>query len=176
MPASTPRPTPASRSAPRLDERAIAEATSAALAPFDRGGSGENPYKVQQDLQETMQDLVGIVRVEAEMQEALTRLDALNARAARSGVEGHREYHTGWHACLDLRNLLAVSEAITRSALERRESRGGHFRDDYPEKSAEYGTFNIAVHRDPDGTMRVARRPIPAMPAELTRIVEDQKQ
>ncbi|AMY07461.1 Succinate dehydrogenase flavoprotein subunit [Luteitalea pratensis] len=165
-----------SRVAPRLDEQAIAEATGAALAPFERGGSGENPYTVQQDLQETMQDLVGIVRVETEMQDALTRLDALNARAARSGVEGHREYHTGWHACLDLRNLLTVSEAITRSALERRESRGGHFRDDYPEKSAEYGAFNIAVHRDPGGTMHVARRPIPAMPAELTSIVEDQKQ
>ncbi len=86
--------------------------------------------------------------VEAEMLEALTRLEALYARAARAGVEGHREYHTGWHACLDLRNLMAVSEAITRSALERRESRGGHFRDDYPDKVAEYATFNVAVHRD----------------------------
>jgi succinate dehydrogenase / fumarate reductase flavoprotein subunit len=74
-----------------------------------------------------------------------------------------------------LRNLLVVSEAITHSALERRESRGGHFRDDYPEKSAECARFNVAVHRDPDGTMRVARRPIPAMPAELTRIIEDEK-
>jgi succinate dehydrogenase / fumarate reductase flavoprotein subunit len=164
-----------SRPAPRLDDRAIGNATTSALAPFDRGGSGENPFKVQQDLQDTMQDLVGIVRVEGEMQEALARLEAFNERAARAGVEGHREYHTGWHACLDLRNLLVVSEAITHSALERRESRGGHFRDDYPDKSAEYAGFNIAVHRDGDGTMRVARRTIPAIPAELTRIIEDQK-
>ena len=87
-----------------------------------------------------MQDLVGIVRMEDEMREALRRLEGLQASArARAGVEGHREYHTGWHTCLDLRNLLTVSEAITQSAIERKESRGGHFRDDYPDKVAEFG-------------------------------------
>jgi len=164
------------RRAPVLNAAAIDAATKAALAPFDRGTAGENPYKVQQDLQETMQDLVGIVRVEAEMQESLVRLDALNARAARAGVDGHREYHTGWHAALDLRNLLAVSEAIARSALERRESRGGHFRDDYPDKSAEFGTFNIAVKRNTTGAMDVVRRPIAEMPEELKLVIEAQKQ
>ena len=164
------------RRAPVLNDAAIDAATKAALAPFDRGTAGENPYKVQQDLQETMQDLVGIVRVEAEMQESLVRLDALNARAARAGVDGHREYHTGWHAALDLRNLLAVSEAIARSALERRESRGGHFRDDYPDKSAEFATFNVAVKRNPTGAMDVVRRPIAAMPEELKQVIEAQKQ
>ena len=122
-----------------------------------------------------MQDLVGIVRIEAEMKEALTKLGALAARAARAGVEGHREYHTGWHAALDLRNLLAVSEAITKSAIERRESRGGHFRDDYPDKSAEFSTFNIATQRGTDGTMQVMRRPIPEMPSELKKVIEEQK-
>jgi succinate dehydrogenase / fumarate reductase flavoprotein subunit len=161
---------------PRIDPAQIDSATKAALAPFDRGGSGENPYKIQQDLQETMQDLVGIVRVEDEMREALTRLEALNARAERAGVEGHREYHTGWHAALDLRNLLTVSEAIARSAIERRESRGGHFRDDYPEKSSEFATFNVAVQQGPDGAMQVLRRAIPEMPAELKTVIEDEKQ
>jgi succinate dehydrogenase / fumarate reductase flavoprotein subunit len=123
-----------------------------------------------------MQDLVGIVRLEPEMQEALTRLDALNRRAEASGVEGHREYHAGWHTCLDLRNLMAVSEAITRSALERKESRGGHFREDFPDKDPAFGTFNIAVKRESDGTMRVSRIPIPEMPAALKQVIEDQKQ
>jgi succinate dehydrogenase / fumarate reductase flavoprotein subunit len=164
------------RPAPRVSEAAVADATRASLAPFDRGTTGENPYRIQQDLQETMQDLVGIVRVDAEVREALTKLDALQARAAQAGVDGHREYHTGWHAALDLRNLLAVSEAITRSALERRESRGGHFRDDYPDKSAEFATFNVAVRADASGAMEVVRRPIPAMPAELQQVIEAQKQ
>ncbi len=161
---------------PRLDQDAIAGAMQAALAPFDRGSAGENPYLVQQDLQDTMQDLVGIVRVEDEMQEALGRLDVLRERAERAGVDGHREYHTGWHACLDLRNLLAVSEAITRSALERRESRGGHFRDDYPEKTAECGTFNVVVHRGSEGAMEVGRQAIPPLPEELARIIEEHAQ
>jgi succinate dehydrogenase / fumarate reductase flavoprotein subunit len=158
-----------------LNQRSIDEATKAALAPFDRGAGGENPFTVQHDLQETMQDLVGIVRTDAEMREALTKLEALNARAAHAGVDGHREFHTGWHAALDLRNLLTVSEAITRSALERRESRGGHFRDDFPDKSPEFSTFNIAVRQN-GGAMAVERRPIPEMPAELKQVIEAQKQ
>jgi len=164
------------RRASALNERAIDEAMKAALAPFDRGASGENPFTIQHDLQETMQDLVGIVRTDAEMREALTKLEALNARASRAGVDGHREFHTGWHAALDLRNLLAVSEAITRSALERRESRGGHFRDDFPDKSPEFATFNIAVQPDSTGSMKVVRKPLAEMPAELKQVIEEQKQ
>jgi succinate dehydrogenase / fumarate reductase flavoprotein subunit len=110
------------------------------------------------------------------MQEALRRLESLKARAARAGVDGHREYHTGWHAALDLRNLLIVSEAISRSAIERRESRGGHFREDFPKPSPDFATLNVAVQREADGTMRVMRRPIPEMPAELKQIIEAQKQ
>jgi succinate dehydrogenase / fumarate reductase flavoprotein subunit len=165
-----------SQKAPKLDDAVIDAAMKQSLEPFDRGSKSENPYKVQSDLQDTMQDLVGIVRLENEMQEALTRLKALNQRAENSGVEGHREYHAGWHTCLDLRNLLAVSEAITRSAIERKESRGGHYRDDFPAKDPNFETFNIAVKRESDGSMGLSRIPIPDMPAELKQVIEDQKQ
>ena len=158
-----------------IDDGAVDRAMRTALEPFDRGGDAENPYKVQQDLQETMQALVGIVRTEAEMQEALGRLATLRERAARAGVDGHREYHAGWHTCLDLRNLLDVSEAITRSAIERKESRGGHFREDYPDKVTEFGGVNIATARATDGSMRVTRVPLPEMPVELKRVIEEQK-
>jgi succinate dehydrogenase / fumarate reductase flavoprotein subunit len=146
-----------------------------ALAPFDRGGDGEGPYKVMHDLQGTMQDLVGIVRKDSEMREALTRLGDLNARAAKVGVAGHREYHMGWHTALDLRNLLTVSEAIARSAIERTESRGGHFRDDFPAQSPEWSTVNVRTSRQADGTMHVSRLAIPEMPAELKQVIEDMK-
>jgi succinate dehydrogenase / fumarate reductase flavoprotein subunit len=159
----------------KVDPAEVERAMKDALLPFERGSAGENPYKIQQDLQETMQNLVGIVRMESEMQEALKRLAAFSARAARAGVAGHREYNNGWHTCLDLRNLLSVSEAIARSALERKESRGGHFREDFPEKKTEFGTFNIAVQRQSDGSMKVFRVPLPEMPAELKQIIEDQK-
>ena len=162
--------------APRINDAAIEAAMKKSLEPFDRGHASGNPYTVQSDLQDTMQDLVGIVRLENEMQEALTRLAALNERAASAGVDGHREYHSGWHTCLDLRNLLAVSEAITRSAIERKESRGGHFRDDYPDKDPAFSLFNVAVALDATGAMRVSRIPIPEMPAELKQVIEDQKQ
>jgi succinate dehydrogenase / fumarate reductase flavoprotein subunit len=159
-----------------VSEAAVDEAMRTALAPFERGSGAVNPYKVQHDLQSAMQSLVGIVRTEAEMQEALVRLAELRARAERAGVEGHREYNAGWHTCLDLKNLLDVSEAITRSAIERKESRGGHFREDYPDKVAEFSLCNIAVQRAANGSMRVTRVPLPEMPAELKQVIEEQKQ
>jgi succinate dehydrogenase / fumarate reductase flavoprotein subunit len=122
-----------------------------------------------------MQALVGIVRTESEMQLALERLEDYKARAARVGVTGHREYHAGWHTALDLRNLLTVSEAIARSALERRESRGGHFREDYPDKQAELSTVNVMVKRAGDGAMQVTRLPIRPIPEELKQVIEEQK-
>jgi succinate dehydrogenase / fumarate reductase flavoprotein subunit len=157
---------------PALNEGAADAAVKGALEPFARD-SAEGPYQVQYDLQEMMQDLVGIVRREDEMRRALEQIEALKVRAARVGVAGHREYNPGWHTALDLPNLLTVSEAIARAALERRESRGGHFRDDYPEKSAEYAAFNVVVKRGEDGAMRVERRPIPPMPDELKAIVKE---
>jgi succinate dehydrogenase / fumarate reductase, flavoprotein subunit len=139
--------------AARIDEAAVERAMQDVLTPFDAGDQGENPYRVQADLQDTMQNLVGIVRQESEMQEALARIQQLHQRAARVGVAGHREYHAGWHTAIDLRNLLDVSEAITRSAIERKESRGGHFREDHPQKLDEFGTVNVMVKRAGDGRM-----------------------
>jgi succinate dehydrogenase / fumarate reductase flavoprotein subunit len=160
----------------KLDDGAVERAIKKSLEPFERGAGGENPYKVQQDLQDTMQALVGIVRTESEMQEAIGKIAAFNERASRVGIDGHREYNSGWHTCIDLRNLLDVSEMIARSAIERKESRGGHFRDDYPDKKAEFGTFNFSTQRQADGTMKVSRIPLPEMPAELKQIIEEQKQ
>jgi succinate dehydrogenase / fumarate reductase, flavoprotein subunit len=161
--------------AARIDEAAVERAMQDVLTPFDAGDQGENPYRVQADLQDTMQNLVGIVRQESEMQEALARIQQLHQRAARVGVAGHREYHAGWHTAIDLRNLLDVSEAITRSAIERRESRGGHFREDHPQKLDEFGTVNVMVKRAGDGRMQVTRVPIPPMPDYLKEVIEEQK-
>jgi succinate dehydrogenase / fumarate reductase flavoprotein subunit len=122
-----------------------------------------------------MQDSVGIVRTQHEMEYALAELERLKQRADRVGVPGNREYNPGWHTALDLRHLLIVSEAIARCAAERRESRGGHFRDDYPDKDPAFGTFNHVVRRGQDGTMALAREPIPALPAELAAIIEEMK-
>ena len=161
--------------APRVDEGALAAIERTALDPFTRGGHGENPYKLQQDLQDTMQDLVGIVRMEGEMQTALGRLQEYKARLTRVGVTGGREYHSGWHTALDLRNLLAVSEAITLSAIERKESRGGHFREDYPEKLDQFATFNVMTKQGSGGAVQVSHVPIPPMPPELKQVIEEKK-
>jgi succinate dehydrogenase / fumarate reductase flavoprotein subunit len=158
-----------------IDDAVVAREIELALSPFERGSTGENPYKVQQDLQDTMQSLVGIVRTESEMQEALGRLDQLKARAVLIGVNGHREYNAAWHTALDVSNLLVVAEAITQSALERKESRGGHFREDYPEKDPTFGTVNIVLRRARDGSMTVTHVPLPPMPAELKQVIEEQK-
>ena len=153
----------------------VEEAASRAVAPFERGSTGEGPYQVQYSLQEMMQDLVGIVRTEPEMLRALESLAGLRERAARVGVGGHREYNPAWHAALDLHSLLTVSEAITRSAIDRKESRGGHFREDYPEKDASSGKMNIVARKGPDGRMDLSRVPIPEMPEELKKVIEDMK-
>ncbi len=122
-----------------------------------------------------MQDLVGIVRREDEMLRALEGIQKLVGRTHRIVVPGHREYNPGWHTALDLTNMLAVSEAITRSALERKESRGAHFRDDFPDKDTASGKENIVVWKGSDGGMRVRREPISEMPAELRRVIEENK-
>ena len=151
-------------------DRALADA----LAPFARTGSPEAPYKIQHQLQEMMQDLVGIVRREEEMKRALDGVHALRTRARQVGVVGNREYNPGWHTALDLDNLLTISEAITLAAIERKESRGGHFRDDYPDKDKTYGAFNIVLKRGTSGEMVMERRPQAALPAELQAIIEEQ--
>jgi succinate dehydrogenase / fumarate reductase flavoprotein subunit len=154
----------------------VRAAAREALAPFDRSNAADGgPYKVQHELQDTMQDLVGIVRAEDEMKRALACIGSLKERAARIGVDGNREYNPGWHTALDLRHLLTVSEAITRSAIERKESRGGHFREDYPDKDPAYGTFNIIVRKGPQGQMCLERAPIPSMPEPLRGVIEEMK-
>src|SRR5262245_47673191 len=159
-----------------VDSAAAQRAAEDALKPFDHGqGRSENPYTIQADLQQMMQSLVGIVRTEGEMQQAVKELASLKERAARAGVTGHREYNPGWHTAIDLGNLLTVSEAIARSAIERKESRGGHFRDDYPNKNPEYATFTIVTRQRGDGTMEARREPLPPMPPELKQIIEEQK-
>ncbi len=143
-----------------------------ALAPFGRP-SGAGPYQIQHALQDTMQDLVGIVRREDDMRRALGAIGELAEKAEHVAVTGNREYNPGWHTALDLRNLLTVSEAITRSAVERRESRGGHFREDHPTKSPELGGINIVVQKGADGGMELRRVPIPPMPDALARVVKE---
>ncbi len=156
-----------------IDPAQVEAATQRALAPFDRGADAGNPYTVQHDLQITMQDLVGIVRQESELREALVRLEALKARAARAGIAGNREYNAGWYTAIDLHNLMTVSEAIARAAIERRESRGAHFRDDYPAKSDEFSACNIVIRKGSDGAMQLERVPIAPMPAELRQVIEE---
>ena len=146
-----------------------------ALQPFDRGAQAENPYAIQHELQERMQELVGIVRTESEMQQALSVIEQLWAREARAGVSSHRQYNNGWHTAMDLKNLLTVSEAVTRAALLRKESRGAQFRDDYPEKDAGWGKLNNIVKLGADGEMIVEQRPTTPLPDELQAIIEEMK-
>ncbi|HYN06641.1 MAG TPA: fumarate reductase/succinate dehydrogenase flavoprotein subunit [Vicinamibacterales bacterium] len=161
--------------AARIDPAQVDAAAKRALGPFERGASGENPYAIQHDLQVAMQQLVGIVRQESEMQEALERLKALRARADLTGVGGNREYNNGWHTALDLGNLLTVSETITRAGLERKESRGAHFRDDFPSKVDAFSKLNLVIERDADGAMRLTRAPVADLPPELQQVVEENK-
>jgi succinate dehydrogenase / fumarate reductase flavoprotein subunit len=163
------------RDATRLSTSEADASVAAALAPFERGGSPEAPYAIQHELQGMMQALVGIVREEGEMQRALAGVTALRERSRVVGVHGNREYNPGWHTALDLTHLMTVSEAITRAAIERKESRGGHFRDDFPEKDPAFATFNIVLRKGPSGSMELERRPIPPMPDELKAIIEEQK-
>jgi len=167
----------AAHTAAPADGAQVSALVHRALEPFDRqsDGGAEGPYQVQHDLQRTMQELAGIVRREDDIRRALDELRTLQARAARVAVPGNREYNPAWHTALDLPNLLTVSEAIARSALERRESRGGHFRDDYPEKDPEYARFNIVLQRGPDGVMQLRREPVPEMRDDLKQIVEENR-
>jgi succinate dehydrogenase / fumarate reductase flavoprotein subunit len=154
------------------DPRQADEAARIALEPFSRP-SGEGPFQIQQALQGTMQELVGIVRRDDEMTEALSQIATLADRVARVAVDGNREYNPGWHTALDLGNLLTVSEAITRSAIERRESRGGHFRDDYPDKDPSFAQFNITVRKGADGHMELHHETIRPIPDALQQVIAE---
>ena len=158
-----------------IDGRQIQEAAASALEPFERGAAADNPYAVQHALQEDMQNLVGIVRTRDEIVQALDCIERFRTRAARAGVGGNRHYNNGWHTCLDLANMLDVSEAIARAALIREESRGAQFRDDFPNKDPEWSKYNLVVRRGEDGEMLVERRPIEPMPDELKQVIEEMK-
>src|SRR6188474_2544175 len=155
----------------RIDDGAVESAARRAVAVFE-GDGAENPYRIQQELQEMMQDQVGIVRREGEMKGALEGLAKLRERGKRVKVPGNREFNPGWHTALDLPNLFTVSEAVARCALERKESRGAHFREDFPDKDPAWGKLNLVVRKAKDGAMQVDRIPLPEMPAELKRVIE----
>src|SRR6266550_6680 len=160
----------------QVNRAQVEESANRALETFNRaassGSANEGPYQVQYDLQEMMQNLVGIVRREDEMKRALDGLQRLGERARSVGVIGHREFNPGWHTALDLTSLLTISEAITRAALERKESRGAHFREDLPDKDPAFGKTSVVVRKGADGAMQVSREPIPEMPPELKQIIE----
>lgn len=157
-----------------LNQSEIEESSRWALQFFDKGAAGENPYKIQADLQEMMQDLVGIVRKQDELEKAEGELKKLVKRYADVGVAGNREYNPGWHTAIDLNNLLTVSEAVARSAALRKESRGGHFREDFPEKDPAQAKFNIISRLGKNGEMEIVKQDIPSLPAELKQVIEDQ--
>jgi len=146
---------------PAVGDAQIDSAAAEALRPFsaegpagsaDAGRPPENPYTLHQELQQAMNDLVGIIRREAEMEQALEKLAELRVRARRAGVEGHRQFNPGWHLALDLRNMLLVSECVARAALERTESRGGHTREDHPQMDRRWRNINLLCRlADPTG-------------------------
>ncbi len=170
-------------SRPAVSDDDVRAAERLALAPFDGSGSGtdpstgsgtENPYTIQQELQQTMNDLVGIIRTRAELTESLAEIEKLKVRAKNLIVEGHRQYNPGWHLAIDLRNMLVVSECIAKAALEREESRGGHTRDDHPGFDAEWGTKNIVLSINATGDgVDLATQPLPVMPDELAAFFEE---
>ena len=162
-------------SAPAVDKAQVEAAAKEALAPFDHAGEGaENPYQIQYDLQEIMNENVGIVRHEDRLIKAVESLPALKARAAKAAAMGHREYNNGWHTALDLKNMLTCAEMTSRSAIERKESRGAHFREDYDAKDPEWAKFNLIAKKAPDGAMQIEKRPIESMRDDLKKIIEEQ--
>ena len=157
---------------PTVDSQ-VDDAASLAEQPFARDQNGDNPFRVQHDLQSMMQANVGIVRVEKEMQAALPAIEELFARAKVAPISGNRDFNPGWHTAMDLTNLLTISEAITRAALERKESRGAHFRDDFPEKDPESAKFNLVLRQAADKSMQVVRVPIVPQTADQQAVIKE---
>lgn len=157
---------------PAVAEADIEKAAATALAPFRADDAAENPYSLHQELQQRMNDLVGIIRREGEIREALEMLDGLDQRASSVGVEGHRQFNPGWHLALDLRNMLAVSRCVAMAALERTESRGGHTREDHPTMEPQWRGVNLVCRQGPDGAVTLARQPVPEIREDLLALFE----
>ncbi len=160
-----------------ISDAQVEAAYREAMEPFERpaGGGTEGPYQVQYDLQNMMQANVGIVRLQNEMEFALAGIEKLKARAAKVAVQGHLEYNPGWHTAIDLKHLLTISEAITLCSLDRKESRGGHFREDFPNKDPEAQKYNSVICKQADGAMKLRREPIPAIREDLKQVIEEMK-
>jgi succinate dehydrogenase / fumarate reductase flavoprotein subunit len=159
----------------QINEDHVNHSMAQALEPMDRqADQAETPYAIQAELQERMQELVGIVRQEEELEQAVSMVQDLKARAQRVVVPGNREYNPGWHTAIDLDNLLIVSEAVALSARERKESRGAHTRIDYPDKDSEFAKVNTRVRRGDSGQMEVAQEPLTPTPADLQEIIDEE--
>jgi succinate dehydrogenase / fumarate reductase, flavoprotein subunit len=161
----------------QVDENQIEQIAKWALSPFERESNqgSENPFQIQSHLQEKMQELVGIVRVESELTEAIDLIKNVSEQINRTGCGGNRGYNPGWHTAMELFHMITVAEAITRAARERKESRGGHFREDFPEKSEEYGKINIAIRKGKNGSMEVVKIPKAPLREDLQAIINEYK-
>jgi len=159
---------------PTVPQEALDAALTTALAPLERGDTGENPYDVWHDLQEVMQSLVGIIRRKGELEESIKLLGDLRGRVASVGVTGGRRFNPGWHLALDLRNMLIVSECTARAALEREESRGGHTREDFPEMDNAWRQVNLVCSMNVTGDgIDLTRKALPTMRAELLGLFDE---
>ena len=158
---------------PVVPDEDVTVGVRTALAPFDSGGA-ENPYRIQQELQDAMQDLVGIIRREQEMQLALKTIHDLKERSKALAVEGNRQYNPGWNLALDLRNMLLVAEAVALAAMERKESRGGHTRDDFPMTDYDFwGKRNVVIELAGGGAVHLRLQDLPEPPPELAALLEE---
>ncbi|WP_394822555.1 fumarate reductase/succinate dehydrogenase flavoprotein subunit [Pendulispora albinea] len=158
---------------PSLDLGQIEDAAREALAPFERS-SGPNPFALHEELKDAMQTYVGIIRTEEDLSEGLRRLEALRERAGTIRIDGNRHYNAGWHETIDMRNLLIVSEAMARAAVLRKESRGAHARDDFPDTDKEHFAKVNIVSRKHGDTMEVREVPLPPIPGEIKQVLEEE--
>ncbi|HZI24447.1 MAG TPA: fumarate reductase/succinate dehydrogenase flavoprotein subunit [Chryseolinea sp.] len=161
----------------KINDEQLKEISAWALSAFEKGSASgsENPFQIQTDLQEEMQKLVGIVRTEIELTEAIQKIKDFGLRITKAGCSGNRAYNPGWHTALELKHMITVAEAIARAALERKESRGGHFREDYEQKSDAFGKVNIAIRKNSDGSMELKHVPKLKIPDDLQQIIEEMK-
>ena len=156
----------------KINETQVSEIAKRTLEPFDRQ-TGEGPYAIQYELQNTMQELVGIVRNKSEMKQALVEIEKFKEKSKKAAVIGNREYNNGWHTALDLKNLMTISKAITLAAIERQESRGGHFREDFPNKVDSYGKVHFIIRKEQNGEMLLEKKVISEIRPDLKQIIKE---